>query len=416
MFALAVALLVSPVGAQTQGVRLDFHVPSAVTLESTDVYIDLIRRFERRHPNIKINLLPEDSYDKVLNKVIKRASQKRASGVFVAEVSELLTLKYASAIIPLDEFLKHHTPPVDTYLGEFLDAFLDNSFDDHGRLYALPLFRSIPLIYYNLDKLEQVGYTNEQLPKNWEQLKTLLIKLYEFSNDTPLGLANNWYDWVFESFVRQNGGSLANSTNTDVLFDSQPVIESLTFWQDLVKSKLMARSPGSWKDSMNSFVSQQTYPVIYYSSSGIAVAKKHAKFRWATSVMPGKKKFAASVGAGNIFVSTYLSEKQKVAAWKLLRYLTEPEIQAKIAFHTGYFPVIKQAYATEVLAQRYNYRPYKTALKQLEFAEAKIMTRDYKWIRQILKKAIDESIDNLAPVTESLERAQNQARQRLNKP
>ena len=413
LLALIFIFIIASAQAKTKDVELQFHVPSAVTSESSRLYLNLIRDFELQHPNIKINFFPENSYDEVLNKVIQHASQQRASGVFVAEISELLTLKYASAIIPLDDFLKNHTSSVNAYLGEFLPSFLENSFDDHGRLYALPLFRSTPLIYYNLDKLEQVGYSDDQLPATWNELEVLLQKLYAFSNKTPLGLANTWYDWIFESFVRQNGGSLANNTNTQVLFDSKPVVESLTFWQDLFRSRLMARVQGSWKAAINGFVFKQNYPVIYYSSSGIDSVNKNASFRWTASVMPGKEKFAASVGAGNIFVSTFLNEDQKVAAWELLRYLTQPEIQAKIAFHTGYFPVIKKAFASKDLAQRYNFTPYKNALKQLEYAEAKVMTRDFKWIRQILKNAIDESLDDMIPAKESLKRAQTLASERL---
>jgi len=413
LLTLILIFLLASAHAETKGVELQFHIPSSVTIDSTQTYVELVRDFELLHPNIKINLLHEDSYDKVLNTVMNQASKKRASGVFVAEISELLTLKYASAIIPLDDFLKNHTPPVDSYLEKFLPAFLENSFDDHGRLYALPIFRSTPLIYYNLDKLERVGYSYEQLPTTWEELEVLLKKLYAFSNETPLGLANTWYDWIFESFVRQNGGSLTNSLNTQVKFDSKPVVEALKFWQELFQSKLMARSPGSWKDAIYNFVTQQNYAIIYYSSSGISVASKHANFRWASSVMPSKEKFAASVGAGNVFVSNYLTEDQKVAAWTFLRYLTEPETQAKISFHTGYFPVIKKAYATEILAQRYNFRPYKNALKQLEYAEAKMMTRDNKWIRQILKTAIDRSLDDMLPANESLKHAQILANNRL---
>jgi len=413
LLALIFIFIIASAQAKTKDVELQFHVPSAVTSESSRLYLNLIRDFELQHPNIKINFFPENSYDEVLNKVIQHASQQRASGIFVAEISELLTLKYASAIIPLDDFLENHTSPVNEYLGKFLPSFLENSFDDHGRLYALPLFRSTPLIYYNLDKLEQVGYSDDQLPTTWNELEVLLQKLYAFSNKTPLGLANTWYDWIFESFVRQNGGSLANNTNTQVLFDSKPVVESLTFWQDLFRSRLMARVQGSWKAAINGFAFKQNYPVIYYSSSGIDSVNKNAHFRWTASVMPGKEKFAASVGAGNIFVSTFLSEGQKVAAWELLRYLTQPEIQAKIAFHTGYFPVIKKAFASKVLAQRYNFTPYKNALKQLKYAEAKIMTRDFKFVRQILKEAIDESLDDMVPANESLKRAQILANKRL---
>jgi len=390
------------------GVNLPFYMPSGVTVESTHVYLNLIKEFEHNNPNISIRFVPTNSYEKVLAEVIKNASQKQSSGIIIAEISELLTLKYASAVIPLDSFFNSKKYDKKQYLAQFVPEFLANSYDDHSRLYAIPMLRSTPLIFYNLDLLEEVGYSGKNLPTTWSELEIMLKKLRTLPIKAPLGLANGWYDWIFESFVRQNDGALTIKSRTQVTFDSQPVIESLSFWQKLYQTQLMERIQGSWKGALNSFL-RGDYPVIYYSSSGIAPASTKANFEWTASVMPGNRQLSSAVGASNIFISTYLSDEQKQAAWKFLHFLTDPEVQAKIAFETGYFPVIKKAFETKALAQRYNFRPYKNALEQLRYANAKMMTKNYKEIRQILKDAIDESLDKSVSPKESLYHAQKRA-------
>jgi len=389
-------------------VNLPFYMPSGVTVESTHIYLKLIKEFEHNNPKISIRFVPTNSYEKVLTEVIKNASQKQPSGIIIAEISELLTLKYASAVIPLDSFFNNKTDEKKRYLEKFVPEFLANSYDDRSRLYAIPMLRSTPLIFYNLDLLEKVGYNGKNLPTTWSELEIMLKKLRTLPIKAPLGLANGWYDWLFESFVRQSDGALTIKSNTQVTFDSPPVIESLSFWQKLNQTQLMERIQGSWKGAINSFL-RGDYPVIYYSSSGITSASIRANFEWTASVMPANKNFSAAVGASNIFVSTYLSDEQKEAAWKFVYFLTSPEVQSKISFETGYFPVIKKAFQTEALAQRYNYRPYKNALEQLRYASPKMMTRNYKEVRQILKNAIDDSLDKSVSPKESLHQAQKRA-------
>ena len=228
-----------------------------------------------------------------------------------------------------------------------------------------------------------------------------------------MGLPGTWHEWLFESFVYQNGGRLAIPGNTRTSFDSPAVVEALTFWQKLMQHNLMERGR-NWRGTMNNFVKLQKYPVIYYSSAGMRTVEQQATFTWTTTIMPKQKQYSAGVGASNLFLSSHLSSAQQAAGWRLITFLTRQDTQAKIAYHTGYFPVVQQAFSSSLLRKRYNSDPaFINSRKQLDFAKAKIMTRHYKDIRKILQHAIDRSLNQGIPPLQSLSEAQIQANRLL---
>ncbi|MDH3603618.1 MAG: extracellular solute-binding protein, partial [Candidatus Tectomicrobia bacterium] len=219
---------------------------------------DLGEEFEKQHPHISVRFHPTQSYNKILYTVLKLAKHQQNAGVFVAEISELLTLKDAGAILRLDELVDSEAGGREQFLAPFIQGFLSNSYGDDKKLYALPLFRSTPIIYYNMTILQDAGISLSQLPATWEELEKTLKIIKGHTGKVPFGLAGTWYDWLFESFVRQNGGALANATNPQVEFDHPTTIETLAFWKTLHDKGLMKRVKGAWKAAINGFVSFQT--------------------------------------------------------------------------------------------------------------------------------------------------------------
>lgn len=108
-----------------------------------------------------------------------------------------------------------------------------------------------------------------------------------------------------------------------------------------------------------------------------------------------------------------MSNDEKRAAWELARFLLKPSNQAQISIKSGYFPVVQAAFEEPILRKRYSLEPFKRARKQLEFASAKIMTRNYVEIRKILKNAIDRTLDEGMSPEDSFKTAQQEAQKWL---
>ncbi len=244
----------------------------------------------------------------------------------------------------------------------------------------------------------------------------MLQKVKANTGAVPLGLAPTWYGWIFEAFVRQNKGALANKSNTQVLFDKKPVISALGFWKKLYDAQLMERVQGSWKSTINGFVHSQIFATVYYSSGGMSFVEENAKFKWATTIMPGNPSFGTSVGGGNLFFSSKLTDAEKNAAWRLANFLLRAENQAMLSSRTGYFPAVKKAFDDPLIAYKYSKnKNFHQAKEQLDFAKPKIMTRNYSDIRVVLKRAIDDTLDRDIAPEESLKQAQKDAQKILKK-
>ena len=393
----------------SEKITIPFYVPSGVTSEMSRLYNNIVRDFERNNPNIDVLFKPKNNYGGVLTEVLRITKNKKSAGVAIVELSELPTLVNKNAVIPYNGFLNKEPNILKT----FIPKFLKNSYGNNGKIYGLPIFRSTPSIFYNMDMLKEAGIKHSDLPKNWKELKNILTILKNNNNQIPLYLAPEWYDWLFESFVFQSGGSLSNSNNTNVQFDHFATIEALSFWKELIDEKLMIKRSASWKSTINVFNSQK-YPIIYYSTGGMGKLKSDANFNWTTTLMPKNKNYGTTVGAASIFLSNYMTKDEEKAAWKLVKYLESEPIQIKLSMKSGYLPVIKSAFENNKLKTRYETDQFKNIKKQLSYAYPKIMIPNYSQIRVVLKNAIDRSLDKGMDPEKSLKIAQKEAEKILN--
>jgi sn-glycerol 3-phosphate transport system substrate-binding protein len=405
----------SPTTFSDDKTTIQFHIPSSATLEMSRMYRYMLSVFEDENPSIHIDFQPSSSYDGVLNKVLEFSYSNKSFGVAVIEISELFTLKEAGAIIPFNEVL--NKKEMSDVIKFITPEFLVNSYNEDGEFYGLPLMRSTPIIYYNMTHLKKVGFTEDELPRNWNELIVALQKLKNEYKKPPFVLANDWYDWLFEAFVKQNGGALTNKNHTQVQFDHQATIDTLVFWKYLYDEGLMTRVYGTWKANLNGFLAGQ-YSVIYYSSGGLgALAEKEdeasLKFEWMVDLMPKNKIYSTPFGGANLFLSAQMTQDETKAAIKLIKFLLKPENQAKISKSSGYFPVVKEAYHDPRLKKLYSRKQFKRAKKQLDFANTRMMTKHNDLIRIILKKAIDRTLEDNIPPAISLKEAQESAEELL---
>ncbi len=401
-------LLASLSYANKPQTTLHVYIPSGVTSNLSRIYNKIIKDFEEINPTIKIIFNPKNSYEETQKVLLDLTNKKQSAGVVVIELSELLTLVQNNSIISLNSFIDKDKKLLDT----FIPKFLKNSYGNDGKIYGLPIFRSTPIIYYNMDILNQIGITQSQLPKNWNELKDTLQKIKNHTGEIPMILPDQWYDWLFESFVFQNGGTLNNSDNSNVLFNHTSTIEALIFWKELIDKGLMKRRFGSWKSAINLFADSK-YPVVYYSTAGMGKLQKENKINWTTTIMPKNKVYGTTVGAASIFLSNYMKDDEKKAAWKFTKFLLAQKQQVKISLASGYLPVIKSAYNDIALEQRYKLHPFLQAKKQLKYANPKIMVKNYSKIREVLKKAIKRSLDKGMLPKQSLDIAQKEAQKWL---
>ncbi|MDF2904907.1 MAG: extracellular solute-binding protein [Herbinix sp.] len=106
-----------------------------------------------------------------------------------------------------------------------------------GKLYSLPTSFEGMVMYYNMDVLNENGWT---IPKTLTELETLMKNMQE-KDIIPLSFGNSNYqgavDWLYSTFLSCNAGpdNLKKALYGDIKFDDPVMVEAMnqmvTWWQ-----------------------------------------------------------------------------------------------------------------------------------------------------------------------------------------
>lgn len=401
-------LLAACVAAPAFGapVQLKFIVPSGATSETSRLYSNLVHEFEAQQPAIDVQFLPLHNWDDVIDKVRRLPPDGRAA-VFVAEVSETLELDRLGLIAPLGDLLAKYGNE-KAFIAPLMPEFLGNSYCRNGKFCGPPFMRSTPVVLYNLEKLRAIGVDQDSLPANWSEFEAMLGKLQARSQQPPFCLGGDWYDYLFEAMVRQSGGTLMDLEHGKATLATPEAIEALAFWKRLKDQHYLTRM-NTWKATLNGFVGGYC-AVSYYSSGGLETVRAKARFAWMADILPKNKNYAVPAGGGNLYVANNMSEAEQKAALKLIAFLYQPSVQARISASTGFFPAVGSAFAEPVLASRYTREEAFIRVRgQLKYAKPRLMGADNLRLRAILKQAIDRVLNDGMDPAASLRLAQRDA-------
>ncbi|MBV8464443.1 MAG: extracellular solute-binding protein [Burkholderiales bacterium] len=407
---LASALILLSLAAHAKDVALSFTIPSGATSEASRFYFGLVHEFNEANPGVHVEFHPMSDWDEVVNQVGGQVKAGRSAGVFVAEVSETLELEQMGALTPFDDLFAQEAGGVKAFAADLLPQFVGNSYCSTGALCGPPFVRSTPVALYNLDHLQAIGVDANHLPTTWADLETLLERLKAHGSTTPFVLGGDWYDYLFEAMVREAGGSLYDADHRHITLDTPEAVRALQFWHTLKQHKLLERAT-SWKATLNGFVDGH-FPVVFYSSGGMETARTHAGLHWMADMLPRDKAYGVAVGGGNLYLSAHMTGEERGAALKFVRFLYQPATQARISLATGFFPVVDAAFSEQAFNGRYTHdEPFVRVRRQLPYAHPKLMTLENLRVRNILKHAIDNCLDDDMPPQKALQQAQREVEQ-----
>jgi len=283
-------------------------------------------------------------YGDIYEKVVAGIAAKQLPSMSVAYQNQAATYATQGAVVELTPYIESEKwgftqEELDDFfpfvmLGDYLPQF-------EGR-YGFPPNRSMEVMYYNVEWLSELGYTEP--PKTWDEFKEIACAAsdpaagkygYEFSVDTS----------TFADMLFNRGGTMINEDATAYAFGGPEGLEVLTFLQELFNegcAKLETERYGDQADFGAGdvlFTISSTSGLPYYRS---AVAEG-AGFEWSIAPLPTSLDtpkvdiYGASL---SIFRST---PEEQLAAWLFIKWFAEPEQQARWAQASNYFPVRRSA-------------------------------------------------------------------------
>jgi len=378
-------------------VHLKFYFVVGVAGPLAQVVNNMVKQFNDSHPKIDVEPVYCGNYNDTMAKVQAAVLSGNPPDVFVVEISELYTLLGIDAIIPLDKYIGMEGG--DAFTGQYFPALYGNAKAD-GHIWGQPFQRSTPILYWNkdlflkhADELLDQGLDPTRAPRTWFELEKYAQILTERKGkDTNVWgtiLPGGWNDWIFESFVYQNGGKLISEDGKTAYFDSPEVLEALVFWNKLTNELKVNPPLRPWNQTPTDFAAGKA-AMMYYSTGGLPLVRKQANFTFGTAFQPMQVQYGVPVGGGDFHISKGIPPENQDAAWQFIKFMTSPEMAAYWSRESGYICINKQGLKLpEMQAYLDEYPNAKIAADQLAYSHSKIMAPGFQEVRKIFVANLD---------------------------
>src|SRR3990167_3919607 len=321
----------------------------------SDRLTDLVRDFNQRQTNYVIKLVYKGEYINALTSFAAAFQAKQSPALIqIFEVGTASMLAPSGVIKPAEEIMQEH----GKYLPkeDFFPA-LRNFYSELDQLQALPFNTSVPVMFYNADLVQQVGYNDSNFPTTWDEFEVLAAKLQKAGSACVYTSA--FPSWIhIESFAALHGLSLFDS-KTQQINDNHPAILKHLTRLNQWKIKHYFEYGGRNSDATVLFTSGHCALFSQSSGSYNGLAAL-VQFHLGVAPLPLDKKLSTHrypnvIGGAALWAIRGHSNAVYAGIAEFYEYLMLPLVQQSWHEQTGYLPLgVKGRYA---FIQRHSQHP-----------------------------------------------------------
>ncbi|MCI3923521.1 extracellular solute-binding protein [Paenibacillus sp. TRM 82003] len=342
----------SPLDAAIQSVLIDKKEVSISFWTGTGaanfpVLEEMVNAFQAEHPNIKVDFSNQGPIGELTGKLTQNIVSKSTPTLSNMNAATFPQYIESGAIVDLLPYYEHETIGLDRPDGVF-PYYLEEtkSYGPDGTMYGFPTNKkTADVLVYNKTYFDGKGWAP---PKTWDEVAAYAKTIYEETGKPGFSFDNAYGDGPFMLLSKQWGSPyiLADGT-VDIGNDASA--EALKFYKQHMESgyfTMPALLPSAGgKYSSNGFVMEETYMFVG-AAAGVqfAVPKPesgHKAFEVGVAPVPQKdpnRPVYFSKGE-DYAVFTNSTEEERVAAWLLIAYLTDPKPNVKWLTMTGNLPI-----------------------------------------------------------------------------
>jgi ABC-type glycerol-3-phosphate transport system substrate-binding protein len=298
-----------------------------------DVLRRQLERFRQTHPGITVELRPTPDAADQRHQLYVQWLNAHVSEPDVLQLDVVWTPEFAAAgwIRPLDAY----RPPVAAFFPATVAA---NQW--LGRLFALPWFVDVGMLYWRTDLMESAPTSLDALVASARQLQA--------DRGIPFGLV--WqgarYEGLVTVFVEHLGafgGAIMDAAGA-VTVDSTRAVQALTFMRAAIHDwGVVPEAALTWQEEQTRFAFQNAQAVfmrnwpyafaLLADGEGSAVAN-----HFAVTTMPAQPGGVptATLGGSTLAVNAFSDQPEE--AYQLIAFLLEPEQMMERARVAGQFP------------------------------------------------------------------------------
>lgn len=352
--------------------RLSFW---AMGNEATNV-VKLLPAFEAANPGIEVEVQPlpwTAAHQKLLTAYAGNSlpDVSQIGNTWVAElaaIGALSPLPSAAADLSRDQF----------------PAVLDTNVIA-GRGVATPWYVDTRLLYYRTDLLARAGFG--AMPAEWVEWKKAMhaVKRVAGAGNYAILLPVNEFEQLL-TFGLQGNQPLLRDMDTRGNFSSPSFQAALAFYKSLFDEGLAPVASSTqisnvWTEFARGYFS-------FYFSGPWTIGDMKSRLpsdvqpHWTTAGVPGPTGPGASAPGGSS-LAVFESSPHQDAAWKLVRYLSDPAVQARFNVISGDLPARPSAWSAPKVASD----PYVAAFKG-QLARARAVPKVPEWERIVTEMQI----------------------------
>lgn len=218
-----------------------------------------------------------------------------------------------------------------------------------GGTFGVPWYVDTPVLYYRTDLARQAGF--DKPPATWADFKAL-AKAFKEKAGAKFGVSLPPKDFqAFLPFAWSNGAGLTTGDGSKWTLDTPEMVEALRYYQSFFTEGLADRSPSTDAGAQEAAFVNGSVPMLITGPYEVAALLKAggADFagKFATAVLPKGRTSTSFVGGSNLVV--FDKSKNASAAWKLIRFLSEPATQVTWYKATGDLPSVQSAWSDPAL-------------------------------------------------------------------
>ncbi|RZU66525.1 carbohydrate ABC transporter substrate-binding protein (CUT1 family) [Microterricola gilva] len=363
---------------------------------------DMIAEFKKSNPDVEIELtkLPGDQFASKMTAAITAGTVPDLIFSYTEDQPALLN---TDGFDPMPEGLVKED--------DFFSAMWANSIVDDVQ-YGVPWYTYANVLIYRTDLAQEAGVA--AAPKDWDELRTFAEDLKSNGVEFPLALAASYDKYTAAQvgvFAVQNGGSLLKADRSAWTINDPKNVEALEFWSGLIKDGLSSADGPQFLDTVPWSSQGKNAAIVdggpwfaswFDDANGAGWGADHLAFV-DNPTGPGGDQ-AATTGGGSWFVPK--DAKNKDAAWKFSRFMSEPTSQVKWYELMHNMPALRAAWEDPALQGD----PLLDAVHSaLEHGVGQPNVSTWSQVGDILGKQIETVVRGDVSAQDALDAAQQQA-------